>query len=56
MASFRDIIEASKESNLTTSPKDANTASSRHCELTNRIGICRKAIGDCRRNIYYISQ
>ena len=56
LASFRDIIEASKESNLTTSPKDANTASSRHCELTNRIGIRRKAIGDCRRNIYYISQ
>ena len=56
LASFRDIIEACKESNLTTSPKDANTASSRHCELTNRIGICRKAIGDCRRNIYYISQ
>ena len=56
LASFRDIIEASKESNLTTSPKDANTASSRHCELTNRIGICRKAIGDCKRNIYYISQ
>ena len=56
LASFRDIIEASKESDLTTSQKDASAASSRHREFTNRVEICRKAIGDCRKNIYYISQ
>lgn len=56
LASFRSIIEASKESDLTTSQKDASEASSRHCEFTNRVEICRKAIGDCRKNIYHISQ
>ena len=56
LASFKDIIEASKESDLTTSQKDASAASSRHREFTNRVEICRKAIGDCRKNIYHISQ
>ena len=56
LASFRSIIEASKESDLTTSQKDASAASSRHREFTNRVEICRKAIGDCRKNIYHISQ
>ena len=56
LASFRSIIEASKESDLTTSQKDASEASSRHCEFTNRVEICRKAIGDCRKNIYHIQQ
>ena len=56
LASFKDIIEASKESDLTTSQKDASAASSRHREFTNRVEICREAIGDCRKNIYHISQ
>lgn len=56
LASFRSIIEASKESDLTTSQKDASEASSRHCEFTNRVEICRKAIGDCMKYIYHISQ
>ena len=56
LASFRSIIEASKESDLTTSQKDASAASSRHCEFTNRVEICRKAIGDCMKYIYHISQ
>ena len=56
LASFRNNIEASKESDLTTSQKDASEASSRHCEFTNRVEICRKAIGDCMKYIYHISQ
>ena len=56
LASFRSIIEASKESDQTTSQKDASEASSRHCEFTNRVEICREAIGDCMKYIYHISQ
>ena len=56
LASFRSIIEASKESDLTTSQKDASAASSRHREFTNQVEICREAIGDCRKYIYHISQ